>query len=218
MIYWRKFIRYFSDCTRDDLASFERETTPVPDGPWQVRASGLASEGVGDLLRKLPAPAMPPQLARSIRQRVAETRRINQRATWSWRWGNRLEPFAVPASVGLLSALLIFGIFIRTFEVPVQASSDDVPLLIHTPPRLRTTALLESDTGIECMKVQLLIDEKGRVVDFSVLKGKQSPQQIRQLQYLLVFTAFDPATMFGRPTSDTVTLALRDGHVKGVSL
>jgi hypothetical protein len=66
--------------------------------------------------------------------------------------------------------------------------------------------------------VQLLIDETGRVVDFSVLKGKQSPQQIRQLEYLLVFTVFDPATMFGRPTSDTVTLAVRDGHVKVVSL
>jgi hypothetical protein len=161
---------------------------------------------------------MPPQLVRSIRQRVAEERRISQRVTWSWRWGTRIEPFAVPASVGLLSALLIFGIFIRTFEVPVQASSNDVPLQIHTPPRLRTTALLETDTGIECMKVQLLIDETGRVVDFSVLKGKQSPQQMRQLQYLLVFTVFDPATIFGRPTSDTVTLALRDGRVKGVSL
>jgi hypothetical protein len=218
MIYWRKFIRYFSDCTRDVLASFKRETMPVPDGPWQVRASGFASEDVGDLLRNLPTPAMPPQLARDIRLRVAEQRRISQRVTWSWRWGNRLEPFAVPASVGLLSALLIFGIFIRTFEIPVRASSDDVPLQIHTPPRLRTTALLETDTGIECMKVQLLIDETGRVVDFSVLKGNQSPQQIRQLQYLLVFTVFDPATMFGRPTSDTVTLALRDGHVKGVSL
>ena len=218
MIYWRKFIRYFSDCTRDNPASFERETTPVPGGPWQVRTDGFASEDVGNLLRKLPTPAMPRQLSRSIRQRVSEERRISQRVTWSWRWGNRIEPFAVPASVGLLSALLIFGIFIRTFEVPVQASSNDVPLQIHTPPRLRTTALLESDTGIECMKVQLLIDETGRVVDFSVLKGNQSPQQLRQLEYILVFTVFDPATMFGRPTSDTVTLALRDGHVKGVSL
>lgn len=161
---------------------------------------------------------MPAQLDRIIRQRVAEERRINQRVTWTWRWGNRIEPFAVPASVGLLSALLIFGIFIRTFEIPVQASSNDVPLQIHTPPRLRTTALLDTDTGIECMKVQLLIDETGRVVDFSVLKGNRSPQQIRQLQYILVFTVFDPATMFGRPTSDTVTLALRDGHVQGVSL
>ena len=218
MIDWLKGLRYLSGCTQTLLASFKRETAPVPDLPWQVRANCFASADVGDLLRKLPSPSIPPQLARTISQRVAAERRINQRVTWSWRWGNRLEPFAVPASVGLLSALLIFGIFIRTFEVPVQASSNDVPLQIHTPPRLRTTALLESDTGIECMKVQLLIDETGRVVDFSVLKGNQSPEQLRQLEYILVFTVFDPATMFGRPTSDTVTLALRDGHVQGVSL
>ena len=47
---------------------------------------------------------------------------------------------------------------------------------------------------------------------------KQTPEQLRTLQYLLVFTVFDPATVFGTPTTQTVTLALRDGYLTGLSL
>ena len=174
-------------------------------------------EAGGAVLRQMPAPAMPLELVTRIQRRVRVERAKAAPVSWNWRLKNRLQPFAFPATAGLLSAILFFAVFVRIFEVPVHAGSDDVPLQVRTPARLLTTALLSGDTGIQCLEVKLVIDQNGRVADYQILKGKQTPAQLRVLEYLLVFSVFDPATMFGRPTTDTVTLAVRDGHVKRLS-
>ena len=176
-------------------------------------------ESVGALLRKIWPPLTPENLSSRIRRRISQERSRSQRVSWQWRWGNLMAPFALPATAGLLSALLIFGSFIHIFEIPVQAKSGDVPLTLRTPPRLRSSTLADADTGIQCVVVTILIDENGRVADFNIVKAKQiTPDQIRYLENLLLFTVFDPATVFGKPTADTVTIALQDGHLKGYSL
>jgi hypothetical protein len=222
MLQWRKVKRFFTACATDFVPSFAQHTVR------RLRESRLGSgvdpmeyddcERAVALLQQAPAPTMPSDLAFRIRHRIGQERIRRQHATWSWRWGNCLSPFAIPAAVGLLSAVMIFGVFVRIFEIPVQANSADVPLQFRTPPRLHRTALMDSYTGIECMKVKILVDENGRVADISILKGKQTPEQVRNLQYLLLFAVFDPATLFGKPTSDTVTLKLRDGYLESISL
>jgi hypothetical protein len=172
---------------------------------------------VSAVLKQLPTPAMPPELTTRIRTRISQERRKRAKVTWAWKLQNEFAHLAVPAAVGLLSAIFIFGICIRIFEVPVRASSDDVPLAVRTPPRLLTNTLIASN-GIDSMVVKILIDQNGRVADFHVVRGKQTPEQMRQLETLLIFSLFDPATVFGKPTADTVTLALEGGQLKGYSL
>lgn len=223
---WEKHLRNFVACLEEYLPPFARRGVAALAAKWMARSAKSDPEldRLGMILSYLPAPAMPFNLPVQIRRRISQERRKLQRAsgvtgaTFAWRWRNRLEPFAVPAAVGLLSAVLIFGSFIRVFEVPVQASTADVPLPLRTSPRLRTNAFLETNNGIECMVVRIVIDESGRVADFQILKGKQTPEQVRNLEYLMVFTRFAPATLFGIPTTDTLTLALRDGEMKGLSL
>ena len=126
----------------------------------------------------------------------------------------------VPASVGLLTALICFGTFVRIFEVPVQANSGDIPILVRTAPRLRSIALIQSAAETDCVKAQILIDESGRVVDVQILKvkGNQTPASLRNIENVFLFAVFDPATTFGKPTAESVTVKLRDGKIKGVSL
>ena len=165
-------------------------------------------DSVAALLKQLPAPPLPADLPFRIRYRISQERSRIQRPSWRWRWANRAAPFALPAVAGLLSALLIFGTFIRIFEIPVQANSrpnqGDVPIGLRTPPQLRSSGPIEFDTGMQCMVVEILIDQNGRVADFHIVRGKQTPEQVRLLQNMLLFTVFDPATVFGKPTSDTV--------------
>jgi len=176
------------------------------------------SEGVAALLRQMPTPGVPADLAFKVRLLIGQERSRMQRPSWGWRWWNSVAPFAAPAMAGLLCAVVTFGALIHAFEFPVQASSDDVPLNYRTVPRLRSSGPLGSDTGVRCMVVQILIDENGRVADFQVIGGKQTPQEVRHVQNLLLFAQFDPATVFGKPTAETVVLALRDGRLKGYSL
>lgn len=219
MLEWRKYTKFLTDRAEQLLGAPTQQWVNRLTETW----SGRRNEDAGLcelelLLKQMPVPEMPGDLPARIQRRISGERSKAERVTWTWRLKNHLEPFAIPAAAGLLSALLIFGVFIRIFEVPVHAGSADVPLRVHTPPRLRTTALLEADTGIQCMEVTLLIDQNGRVADYKIIKGKQTPEQLHSLEYLLVFTVFDPATVFGKPTPDTVTLALRDGYLTRLSL
>jgi hypothetical protein len=215
----QKYGKLFGATAREFSSPLARQTWNRLFGSWlplQREADPL--DRTETLLKQLASPSMPADLPFRIRQRIRQERAKAQRATWTWKLQTWLSPIAVPAGVGLLTAVVCFGTFVRIFEIPVQAKSGDVPLALRTPPRLRPTPLVESNNGIDCMKVQLLIDENGRVADFKIIKGKQTPQQLRSLQNLLLFTVFDPATVFGAPTADTVTLALRDGYLKSVSL
>ena len=120
-----------------------------------------------------------------------------------------------------MTALVCFGTFVRIFEIPVQAESGDIPILVRTAPRLRSIALIRSAAEeTDCVKAQLLIDESGRVVDVQILKvkGVHTPASIRNLENVFLFAVFDPATTFGKPNALSVTVALRDGQIKGVSL
>jgi hypothetical protein len=52
---------------------------------------------------------------------------------------NALNAFMVPATAGLVSAVLFFGLLLGFFALPaeLQASSGDVPLMLYTGPQLR---------------------------------------------------------------------------------
>ena len=171
------------------------------------------------LLKQLPCPVMPPQLPHLIQQRIRRERMKASRVTLAWKLQNQFAHLMVPAAAGLLCAIFMFGSLIRLFEIPVHANSakaEDVPLSLRTSPRLRTGTIV-ADNGIDCMVVSILIDQNGRVADFHVIKGNQTPEQMRYLESLLLFAQFDPATLFGKPTSDTLTLKLRNGQIRSAA-
>ena len=161
---------------------------------------------VGALLRHMPSPAIPEDLAFQVRYRLCRERGRRQQPSWRWRWANVVAPFAVPVTAGALSALLLFAILIPMFGTPVRADSSDVPLTLWSPPRFRGSGPIRIDSHLEGMVVQLLIDEQGRVADCYIVTGALTREDVRLLQNLLAFAVFDPATVFGTPTPYTVVL------------
>ena len=170
-----------------------------------------------------PKPA-PPELA--LRLRVAISQAAVQGAQHRFqgllvRWQNLANTFMLPATAGLISAVIFFGVLIGFMAMPIQlsASRDDVPTLLYTPPRLQT---LPSDLGLqsaansEPVVVETLVDANGRVQDYRILSGPADTRRLEpQLNNIMIFTTFQPATAFGVPTSGRAVLSFAKINVGG---
>jgi hypothetical protein len=97
--------------------------------------------------------------------------------------------------------------------VPVT-KTPDVPLAFVTPPRVRALPPFDFSSG-DAPLVVVRVDAWGRAMGYRVLSGESSPELIRQLDRVIYFSNFQPATWFGRPTDGQVVLSLRKITVRG---
>jgi hypothetical protein len=133
---------------------------------------------------------------------------------------NALNAFMVPATAGLVSAVLTFGLLLGFFALPAElrASSGDVPLMLYTGPQLERSAFGTSlgNMGDDVLVIEAYVDANGRVEDYRILSQPDDAQAVLpQLKNLLIFTTFRPALSMGRPTSGTAVLSFSKISVKG---
>jgi anti-sigma factor (TIGR02949 family) len=133
---------------------------------------------------------------------------------------NELNAFMVPATAGLLSAVLIFGLLLGFFALPAElrASSGDVPLMLYTAPQLEQSSFGTSlgNMGDDAVVVEAYVDANGRVEDYRILSQPDDAQAVLpQLKNLLIFTTFRPALSMGRPTTGTAVLSFSKISVRG---
>ena len=168
---------------------------------------------------------VPPELALRLRVAVsregAESRR-NRFEGIRVRFENVFNAFMVPATAGVLTSVIIFGLLIGLFAIPAQlrASSNDVPTMLYTPPQLLTSPFATSvgarDSEMIVVSVEADIDASGRVQNYRIVSASRDPQSIiPELENTLIFTQFQPATAFGRPTSGKAVLSFAAMDVKG---
>ncbi len=136
------------------------------------------------------------------------------------RLGNALNAFMVPATAGLVSAVLIFGLLLGFFALPAElrASNGDVPLMLYTGPQLEQSAFGTSlgNMGDDAVVIEAYVDANGRVDDYRILSQPGEAQAVLpQLKNLLIFTTFHPALSMGRPTRGTAVLSFSKISVKG---
>lgn len=131
---------------------------------------------------------------------------------------NALRVFMVPATAGVFATIVIFGLLMG-FITPVQANTNDVPLLISTEPELQQNAFdmtLGGGVGEDSLVIEAYIDADGRVDNYRVLseqdKSKDLPSQVK---YMLIYSRFRPATWMGSPRPGTAVLSFSRISVKG---
>ncbi|HUO32086.1 MAG TPA: zf-HC2 domain-containing protein [Bryobacteraceae bacterium] len=172
-------------------------------------------------LLQLPAAAVPNRLQTQL-QVVASRERARWNSmrtlplalhTWAdnikLAMDNLMRPLAVPLAGGLVSALLLFSVLVPTLGFhPVGGK--DVPIRLYTAATLieATPFELSNDEAV----VELYVDAKGQAMDYSVERGKVSPEMQADLKQLIVNGRFTPATWFGQPTSGTVLVSFRRIH------
>lgn len=170
------------------------------------------------MLSSLPTRKAPADLALRINVAIQRERANNLRFTLQRivvRLENALNAFMLPATAGLVTAVVMFGILIGFFAVQVpQANNNDVPTLLYTPPRLASGPY--DIQGLEGpVLIDASVDPTGRVDDYEILSGHDSEALRVKIDNALIFTQFEPARAFGAPASGHVVLAFSSVNVKG---
>jgi len=160
----------------------------------------------------------PPELALRLKVAVSQqlaARRYNRWDSFQVRWENALNAFMFPATAGLLSAVLIFGLLIGVLVPAHLSSANDVPTMLYTPPEMTAAPFgMGSGNGnTDAILVEAVIDTHGRVEDYRLLNGETelSPE----MKNALIFAQFRPATSFGVPTSGRVVISFSNINVGG---
>jgi len=133
---------------------------------------------------------------------------------------NALDAFMVPATAGLVSAVLFFGLLLGFFALPAElrASNADVPLMLYIGPQLQQSAFGTSlgNMGDDGVVIEAYVDANGRVEDYRILSQPDDAKAVLpQLKNLLIFTTFRPALSMGRPIAGTAVMSFSKISVKG---
>jgi len=182
-------------------------------------------ERVRHALRALPRAMVPAELTMRLRVAASRVRAESLRAKSGWfdrielAAKNLMRPLALPLAGGICSAVVLFSALVPTFTSTYAMNKTaptgwDVPTMLNTEPSVMCTAPVvfpEADAIVD-----LTIDEQGRMVNYtivSVAPGQKIDQLRPIIENQLLFTAFRPATAFGKPISSTVRVSFGASHV-----
>ena len=154
----------------------------------------------------------------ALSQEIAQVRR-SRFEMWRVQYENLARAFMVPATAGVLSAVIVFGLFISLlFALPSQltASSSDVPTTLYTPPQLVMSPFSNGGVSADSVVLEAYVDANGRVQDYRIISAPEGVGSLRpEIENMLIFTVFQPATAFGRPTAGRAVLSFSKLTVKG---
>ncbi len=158
----------------------------------------------------------------SLKLRLALSHKAAQRREPVWgkislRLENALRAFMVPATAGVVATIVIFGVLMG-FISPVQADTNDVPLMISTNPELQQTGFGVNFSTIseESLVIEAYVDANGRIQDYRILSDPDKLHDLpHQIKNMLIFTTFRPATWMGSPRPGTAVLSFSKISVKG---
>jgi len=169
---------------------------------------------------KVKAPAdLPLRLRLAISRESKQARRRRFEGAMV-RLQNALNAFMVPATAGVLSAVLTFGLLLGFFALPqqLQASSSDVPLMLYIGPQLQQSVFGTSlgSVGEDSVVIEAYVDANGRVQDYRILsESEDAKAALPQVKNLLIFTTFRPALSMGVPTPGRAVISFSKISVKG---
>ena len=165
----------------------------------------------------------PPDLALRLKLAISRESKQARRRRFEGalvRLSNAVNAFMVPATAGVVSAVLIFGLLLGFFALPqqLQASSSDVPLMLYVGPQLQHSVFGTSlgTVGEDSVVIEAYVDANGRVEDYRVLSDSDNAKAtLPELKNLLIFTTFRPALSMGVPTPSRAVISFSKINVKG---
>ena len=125
---------------------------------------------------------------------------------------NVFRPLTVPATGGLLSAMLVFVLALQMIVpgITVRAVENDVPINMIRPAKVVSLSDYpqswpeKNDVELSLphgLLLDVTVDAQGHMTDYQILSGPSSLELRRQLDQMLLFSRFSPMLSFGRPTS-----------------
>jgi hypothetical protein len=167
-------------------------------------------------------PGIPADLGLKIRLAISREAAQTQRPYEGLRTRleNALDAFMVPATAGLVCAVLIFGLVAAILAIPGQLQANnqqDVPLVLNTGPELQQSAFeTMGSINADSLVIEAYVDSNGRVQDYRILSDPGDSQALLpQVKRMLIFTTFRPAMSMGHPISSRAVLSFAKISVRG---
>ena len=175
-------------------------------------------ENTRELVAELRRRQAPPDLALKIRIAIAsEQSRKRQRwlSAYVVRLENALNSVMIPATAGILTAIIFFAAVIGFFVPAKVSADDDVPTLLYVPPRLEMSDA-DSQLNLESpVVIETYVGVTGRVEAYRIISGQDNQQIRMELNRALLFTIFAPAQSFGRAVPGKAIMSFSHVNVKG---
>jgi hypothetical protein len=176
-------------------------------------------ENTRSLVSSLGRRQAPSDLALKVRVALSNARSRNAQGRfqrYTLRLQNAFQGFMFPATAGVLSAVVFFGVLI-VLLVPAQVSAnDDVPSTFYTPPRLQVSEYPEAELNLDSpVVIETYVNAEGHVENYRIISGRDDEEVREQLNRALVFTIFVPAQSFGRPVPGKAIMSFSHINVKG---
>jgi hypothetical protein len=176
-------------------------------------------ENTRSLVSSLGRRQPPSDLALKIRVAISRDRSRNSLGLlqrYVVRLENAFRGFMVPATAGVVSAVIFFGVLI-VLLVPAQVSAnDDVPSTFYTPPRLQISEYPEEQLNLDSpVVIETYVDSRGYVENYRIISGRDDDEVRAQLGRALLFTQFAPAQSFGHPVPGKAIMSFSHINVKG---
>lgn len=175
--------------------------------------------------------AVPADLATRIRVDASRARTIGAALQHSWAWAklffeNILEPLAVPATGGILTALVVFALLVQNILVgiPTGIVPGDLPLNLVQPAQVESLAPFavpglvtgDHDPATGGVMIEVTLNAAGDVVSYRILSGPNDAAVRNQIDQVLLFSRFRPRLDFGRPTDGgLVMIGFSEVRVRG---
>ena len=172
------------------------------------------------LLARIETPALPEDMVLETRVRLSQERNKNVLARLENRFNYILKPMVVPVLLGVSLTMLLFGVLLGSLNSTVLAQDrvaeqsvfalSDLPLYkpVHTtdPNWIRFASSDKQDVD-KPVNIETHIGNEGRVIDYEVLSGPQSPEVNGWIHEVLSLVKFTPATAFGKPVESRIILS-----------
>jgi Putative zinc-finger len=126
---------------------------------------------------------------------------------------NLLRPIAVPAAGGILASFLCFGVIVDTLHFHPEWQND-IPVGLYTQVAIDDVTPFSVENGKDVM-VELTIDAAGNVTDFEVPAGNISPDELREIGNLVLYSTFKPATSFGQRVTAKILVDIHHITIHG---
>jgi anti-sigma factor RsiW len=162
-------------------------------------------------------------------------------ARWQVRWQNTVAPFLLRASAGFASAVLLIGsvaLLIGAFASPEPVEARDEPSSAASSPRFlysmmestapqstvdgakqaaqhSADAVPAADSTANQVVVEAYVNDEGRVYDYTIISGPNTPSSRAQVENLLLFSVFEPARIFGEPVRGVAVVSFSGISVQG---
>jgi len=133
---------------------------------------------------------------------------------------NAMRAFMVPATVGAVLAIAVFGFVMGFLTLPeLEARSrNDVPLMLYSAPELEDSSFgtMLSPINEDSLVIEAYVDANGRVQDYRILSDPETSKDLLpRVKNMLIFTTFRPAMSMGRPTAGHAVLSFSKISVRG---